>query len=95
VWPNPGLAAFHPPPGTRLLPVPGKHDAPILAALPDVIPAGSTAFAQAKSNEPPANRETPARKHQRVARDRNQATGNNPYQWRGGNSPWHVASQPF
>jgi hypothetical protein len=101
VYANPGLAAFHPPPGTRLIPVPGKHDAPILAAMPDVVspqgPEGSTALAEAKPNESPAKRDTHALKHPRVARDRSQAPSNNPYQyqWRGGNSPWHVASQPW
>jgi hypothetical protein len=100
VYANPGLAAFHPPPGTRLLPVPGKHDAPILAALPDVVspqgPEGSTALAEAKPSEPAAKPDTRAPKHPRVARNRYETpSNNNPYQWRSGNSPWQVASRPW
>jgi hypothetical protein len=36
VMPNRGLAAYEPPPGTRLIPLPHKMDAPELAALPPV-----------------------------------------------------------
>jgi hypothetical protein len=45
-YPNPGLAAFNPPAGTRLLPLPRKSDAPELADLPDEPP--SAALAQAR-----------------------------------------------
>lgn len=36
---NPGMAAYQPPPGTRLEPLPRKMDAPELAELPDRTPA--------------------------------------------------------
>jgi hypothetical protein len=36
VFPNPGLAAYKPPPGTRLIPLPRKMDAPALVELPAV-----------------------------------------------------------
>jgi hypothetical protein len=32
---NPGMAAYHPPPGTLLIPPPRKSDAPELAKLPE------------------------------------------------------------
>lgn len=48
---NPGMAAYHPPPGTRLVPVPRESDAPELASLPE---ASGTSFAEAPvSPEPP------------------------------------------
>jgi hypothetical protein len=48
---NPGMAAYHPPPGTRLVPVPRKSDAPELASLPE---GSGTSFAEAPvAPEPP------------------------------------------
>jgi hypothetical protein len=41
---NPGMAAFRPPPGTRLEPLPRKMDAPELAELP--LPQTSTLAAE-------------------------------------------------
>ena len=32
---NPGMAAYHPPPSTRLVPVPRESEAPELASLPE------------------------------------------------------------
>lgn len=96
VIPNPGLAAYNPPPGTRLLPLPGKHDAPILAALPDVAPDPSTALAQASPDDKPAKRDAHSRKHQRVARDRGDVQrSNDPYRWRNNGPDWQVASRPW
>jgi hypothetical protein len=37
VIPNPGLAAYKPPPGTRLIPPPRKMDAPELVELPALL----------------------------------------------------------
>jgi hypothetical protein len=39
IYPNPGLAAYVPPPGTRLLPLLRKSDAPELANLQDEPPS--------------------------------------------------------
>jgi hypothetical protein len=48
---NPGMAAYHPPPGTRLVPVPRKSDAPELASLPE---SSGPSFAEAPiPAEPP------------------------------------------
>jgi hypothetical protein len=51
VYPNPGLAAYSPPPGTRLMPLQRQTDAPELVEL-DVEPSSSvTAVAQAQTSE--------------------------------------------
>jgi hypothetical protein len=47
-YPNPGLAAFNPPAGTRLLPLPRKSDAPELADLADEPPSALAALAHAQ-----------------------------------------------
>lgn len=45
------MAAYHPPPGTRLVPVPRKNEAPELASLPE---SSGTSFAEAPiPAEPP------------------------------------------
>jgi hypothetical protein len=61
---NPGLAAYTPPPGTRLLPLPRQSDAPELAELPADSPPPSLssssplkALAQAQPGDPPVKRE--------------------------------------
>ena len=61
---NPGVAAYTPPSGTRLLPLPRKSDAPELAELPPDPPSPLSALAQAQTSDPPAKREIrlPARK---------------------------------
>jgi hypothetical protein len=51
VYENPGLAAYSAPPETRLVPLPGKSDAPALADLPELPQPPSTALAQAQTNE--------------------------------------------
>jgi hypothetical protein len=48
IYPNPGLAAYVPPPGTRLLPLLRKSDAPKLANLPDEPPSPLAALTQAQ-----------------------------------------------
>src|SRR4051794_23870210 len=48
-YPNPGLAAYAPPPGTRLLPLPHESDAPELAELPAPEPGALNALAHAKT----------------------------------------------
>ncbi len=48
---NPGMAAYEPPPLTRLLPLPRKSDAPELAELPAEPPSPLTAFAQTPADE--------------------------------------------
>ena len=70
--PNPGLAAYTPPPATRLVPLPRQSDAPELAELPvDLPPAPASALsamAQAQASDQPVKRDAhpPARKHARV-----------------------------
>jgi len=53
-YPNPGLAAYTPPPATRLLPLPRKMDAPAVADAGEDTPSPLTALAQAQTNEKPA-----------------------------------------
>jgi cell wall-associated NlpC family hydrolase len=55
---NPGLAAYHPPPGTRLVPIPRKSDAPELASLPE---SSGTSFAEAPVLPIPAEPTKPAK----------------------------------
>jgi len=70
--PNPGLAAYVPPPATRLLPPPRKSDAPELAGLPADPPVDPpsplTALAKAQPGDQQGKRDThpPARKRPRV-----------------------------
>ena len=68
VYPNPGVAAYQPPPATRLVPLPHVSDAPEIAAEPSSpsgLPATSplTAFAQSSKEAAP-----PERKHARAPR---------------------------
>jgi hypothetical protein len=58
VIPNMGLAAYEPPPGTRLLPLPHKMDAPELAE-PDLVVPGPVETAVAKTDPPPQRVENP------------------------------------
>jgi hypothetical protein len=86
IYPNPGLAAYAPPPGTRLLPLPRKSDAPELANLPDEAPSPLAAFAQAQKNE---MSETAARKRPRVAiHETDHATSDYAQQWNPGHGDW-------
>jgi negative regulator of sigma E activity len=67
--PNPGLAAYTPPPGTRLLPLPRESTAPELAEGPrldDASPVAALALAEKTGR--PARREStkPVRKRVRV-----------------------------
>ncbi len=70
--PNPGLAAYTPPPATRLVPLPRRSDAPELAELPADPPAAPasalSALALAQAGDQPVKRDAhpPARKHTRV-----------------------------
>src|SRR6266567_7500973 len=67
--PNPGLAAYVPPAGTRLVPLPRVSDAPELAEIPVDPPSPLTALAQAQSSDQQAKRDTrpPPRKRPRPA----------------------------
>jgi hypothetical protein len=51
---NPGVAAYKPPPATRLIPLPRISDAPELADLPTDTSTALTALAQARPSDPPA-----------------------------------------
>jgi len=65
-FPNSGLAAYTPPPGTRLLPLPRKSDAPELAALAsqeEPTPLGARAQGERDDiRTPKRNAERPVRK---------------------------------
>jgi hypothetical protein len=67
IYANPGIAAYTPPPGTRLVPLPRSSDAPELVDLPDQASSPLTALAQAQPNEKPAKTDVrpPARKRPR------------------------------
>jgi hypothetical protein len=54
VSPNPGVAAYTPPPATRLVPLPLISDAPKRAELPAETRSGLAALAQARAGDPPA-----------------------------------------
>jgi len=85
-YPNPGLAAYVPPPGTRLVPLPRKSDAPELGNLPDEPSSPLAAFAQAQTNE---MSEIPARKRPRVAiHETDHATSDYAQQWNSGHGDW-------
>jgi hypothetical protein len=47
IYPNPGLAAYTPPAGTRLVPLPRESDAPEFAEAPEDSPPPLSAMAQA------------------------------------------------
>jgi hypothetical protein len=68
IHPNPGLAAFTPPPGTRLVPLPRKSTAPELADIPGDPPSPLTALAKAQTDDQPVKHETrpPAHRHPRA-----------------------------
>jgi hypothetical protein len=68
---NPGMAAYHPPAGTRLEPLPRKFDAPELAELPPAAVAPVLAETQPSPAVPSPKREAHARaKKQPTARAR-------------------------
>jgi hypothetical protein len=68
VSPNPGLAAYTPPPATRLVPLARQSDAPELTELAPDPASPLTALAQAQAGDPPAKHDVhpPARRHTRV-----------------------------
>ncbi len=85
IYPNPGLAAYVPPPGTRLLPLLRKSDAPELANLPDE-PPPLAALAQAQDQK---MFESPARRRPRVAiHENNHWTSDYRQQWNSGQGDW-------
>jgi hypothetical protein len=96
-YPNPGLAAYTPPPGTRLLPLPRKSDAPELAELPPTqVPSPLNALAQARPPEVELKREPerPTRKRARPAprpREQREADYARP-QWNGWRNDWNSNS---
>jgi hypothetical protein len=66
-YPNPGVAAYVGPPGTRLVPLPRQSTAPELAELPVVdSPSPLTAFAKAKADDQPHDSRPPTRKRPRA-----------------------------
>ena len=94
IYPNPGLAAYTPPAGTRLVPIPRKSDAPDLADIPESSPSPLTAMAQAPLREKEVK---DLRKHAHaIPREAEQPMVGYPQQWSGdsnrGNS--RVPSSP-
>jgi hypothetical protein len=93
-YPNPGLAAYTPPPGTRLLPLPRKSDAPELAELPPAQePSPLNALAQARPPDVEVKHapERPVRKRSRPAprpHEQREADYSRP-QWDGGRNDWN------
>jgi hypothetical protein len=92
--PNPGVAAYTPPPATRLVPLPRKSDAPELADLPPLPTEPSpalTALAQAQPSDQPPKREAraPVRKRPRIdPRDDDQNRFGSVQPWKYGNRDW-------
>jgi len=66
--PNPGVAAYTPPPATRLVPLARASDAPALADLPPDPASALSALAQAQASDLPVKRDAhpPVRKRVRV-----------------------------
>jgi hypothetical protein len=101
---NPGVAAYTPPPGTRLVPLPRKNDAPELAELQPDPPSPLTALARALPSDQPAKREArpPTRKRPRVEpREDERARFSPDQQWKFGyrdwnnNRAWAANSKPW
>jgi hypothetical protein len=83
-FPNPGLAAYTPPPGTRLLPLPRVSDAPELADVPIEPTSPLTAMAQAQTSQKQAKDPPSAHKRPRtVPRETEQRTLGYAPQWNG------------
>jgi hypothetical protein len=94
---NPGLAAYTPPPATRLVPLPRQSTAPELAELTPAaaspaLTASSalTALAQALPSDPPAKRaRPPAHKRPRAEPgEHDQRNFGFAQQWNSGNRGW-------
>jgi hypothetical protein len=80
IYPNPGLAAYTPPAGTRLLPLWRRSDAPELATLSSEPPSPLTALARTVDHKEVS--ELPARNRPRVAiRANEQRTSAYGQQW--------------
>jgi hypothetical protein len=97
VYPNPGLATYTPPPGTRLLPLPRKMDAPEVGDLAGDPPSPVNAVAQAQTNEKRAKSASAAvRKRTRVIpREHDEPALGYAQQWNGyggwnGNRTWNA-----
>jgi hypothetical protein len=88
---NPGLAAYVPPPGARLIPLPRASDAPELAELPADPPSPLTASAKAEVRDQQVKRDTrpPARKRPRIdSRGYDQQKFGFDQQWNFGSHDW-------
>jgi len=80
VYSNPGVPAYTPPAGTRLIPLPRTSDAPELADVPNEPPSPLTALARALDQKETVP-EPPARKRPSVER-----TSDYRQQWNSGYS---------
>jgi hypothetical protein len=99
VRPNPGMAAYQPPPGVRLIPLPRKMDAHELATVA-LEPSPLTALAQEyeknpeKAEKPKRESRVRPRKAQRSARREYQYPVYGYAQpWNGGNHQWTGGSR--
>jgi hypothetical protein len=94
IYPNPGLAAYTPPPGTRLIPLSRQSDAPALADVPDEAPSPLTAMAQAQVGQKQVKDAPSGRKHPRtVPREADQRPSGYAQQWSGYGS-WEGSRTP-
>jgi hypothetical protein len=89
--PNSGVAAYTPPPGTRLIPLPRRSDAPELVDLPADLPSALSALAQAQTSDQHAKADArpPARKRPRAdPGEYDQRKVGFGQQWNFGHSGW-------
>jgi hypothetical protein len=81
VYPNPGMAAYTPPPGTRLLPLPRTSDAPELADLPNEPPSPLTAMARALDQKEAVPEPSPHKRPRVAAGENEQRTSDYGQPW--------------
>ena len=85
IYPNPGLAAYSPPAGTRLVPPPRESDAPDLAEVPENSSSPLTAMAQDQLRQKEVKAVPQVRKHPHTTpREAEQPIVGYAQQWPGG-----------
>ena len=98
---NPGLAAYSAPPGTRLLPLPRKSDAPELVEVPReaLTPLNALARAEPSESQPKAKQRPSVRKRREVRREQDQRYApqwNDGYrEWRNDSRAWNGGFRPW
>jgi len=103
IFPNPGLAAYTPPVGTRLIPLPRDSDAPELAEVQAELPsprsamvqASVSAMAQAQPRQTEVKAPPQVRKHHHAtSREAEQQIAGYAQQWSGGKVSTRAPSGP-